>query len=147
MSCSAADIAFAKGRLTAVASMADCGLDELVDRWYEGLRHAVLTLHSCLEHQDAAKLLPLLDLLTSLHLGSAEPIVAGVMQPRGGEVQDFEELYPSEFSLILASSIQLRVIVDPDGSAPWRATVHLDDLYHDVGQNSMQTFHVPVVHL
>ncbi|CAE7455635.1 setd6 [Symbiodinium necroappetens] len=134
MSCDSCDIAFAVARLGVIAAMGETRLDDVVDRWLEGPRHALIHLHSCLDAESADRLLPLMDLLTSLHLGSDVPVATGVLEARGGSVGDFEDLYQDDFSLLLRSSLQIRILLAPRPSGPRVAAIFLSKLFREVGQ-------------
>ena len=65
MVCNPADVAFAKGRSLVLAGLASSSLEaEVVDRWYEGLHHSLIILHSCLGKEEAP-LIPFLDFRSS----------------------------------------------------------------------------------
>ncbi|CAE7245069.1 unnamed protein product [Symbiodinium sp. CCMP2592] len=72
MSCLQSSLDFAKKQLAAFCVLTGVERDEVYDRGLEELRHSLLILHSWVSRADAAAMLPLIDLLTSLHCGSLE---------------------------------------------------------------------------
>ena len=82
MSCLAGEIAFAWHRLHLVAELSGCHVEEVFDRWFEGVRHALMNMHSFMGRADAQSIVPLVDLLTSLHCGCFEPVGTGLLHPR-----------------------------------------------------------------
>ena len=66
MACTVRALEFAHRRLAALTVLAGMEADEIYDRLFERLRHALIIVHSHALRDDASALLPLLDLLTSL---------------------------------------------------------------------------------
>ena len=112
------DMAFARGALSA---WSDCWkLDEAVvyDRLFEGARHAVINLDSALCPRDRSLVRPLLDLLTGLKLGEAEPVATTVLEPgmHGAfTARAWGRANPEELEVIVVAVPRLQALARPLG--------------------------------
>ena len=85
--------------------------ESIYDRMLEEVRHALLQIHSWVAREDATALLPLIDLLTSLHCGSAVPVASGVIAPRAGSGLTAADARSKEVLVILRSQVQLAMVL------------------------------------
>ena len=83
MACSQGSLDFAWRQLAALTVLSGLEAEAIYDRALEEVRHALLQLHSWVGRDDARALLPLIDLLTSLHCSSTVPVASGVIAPKG----------------------------------------------------------------
>ena len=135
MSCSVAALEFAYKRLAAISVLTGLEAAEIYDCFYERARHALLLIHAFVPRPVATDLEPLLDLLTSLHVGAHEPVASGVLSQQGHSIQAGGRALDKEVGVILASKVQLAIIL-PLGDVPeTRAARILTELLRDLGED------------
>ena len=87
MACSVRALEFAHRRLAALSVMSGLEAAEVYDCMLGRLRHALLLVHCFVPRDQAQALMPLLDLLTSLQVGSSEPVGTGTVAQRGDSIR------------------------------------------------------------
>ena len=92
-------------RLGLMADLARVPIDSTYAAAFEGMRHDLLPLHARLGQDDRTCLRPLLDLLTSIHCSSAEPLASGVLS--------FCDAQQTAVRRIMYGSLMLRMLVEP----------------------------------
>ena len=135
MSCSIASLSFAHKRLAALTVMSGLEASEIYDKMFGRLRHALMIIHAFVPRAIAADLSPLLDLLTNLHLGSMEPIAAGVLSQQGGSLQEAGQALDQEVGVVLASKVQLALILPASSGPEARAAMVLSELMRGLGED------------
>ena len=137
MACSTRSLEFAHRRLGALTVMTGLEKAEIYDRFFEGVRHAIILVHSFSPRASAAALLPLLDLLTSLQVDSMEPVRTGVLHQQGRSLQDAGPAMDKEIGLILASKVQLALILPVETGPETRAAATLTALLREIGEDPL----------
>ena len=135
MACSARALEFAHRRLSALSVMSGLEKAEIYDRMYERLRHALILVHSFVSRPAAAALMPLLDLLTSLQVDSMEPVGTGVLYQQGDSLQDAGQAMDKEIGVILASKVQLALLLPVEEGLETRAAASLTELLQELGED------------
>ena len=135
MACSAAALSFANRRLAALSVMTGLESSEIYDRLYECLRHALLLVHAFFPRVIASDLDPLLDLLTSLHVGSDEPIETGTLAQQGGSLAEAGLAMEKDVSVILSSKVQLALLLPVSAGPETRAAMVLSEVLRGLGED------------
>ena len=135
MACTVAAIEFAKKRLASLTVLSGLEAAEVYDRMFERVRHALILVHSYAPPDDAATLLPLLDLLTSLQVDSLEPVGTGVIAQQGNGLDMAGAAMDREVTVILSSKVQLSIILPFQEGPETRAVAMLTRLLRTVGQD------------
>ncbi|CAE7815603.1 unnamed protein product [Symbiodinium sp. CCMP2592] len=144
MSCSTVAIDFAWRQLAAISVLTGLEAAEIYDAWLEGTRHALLELHSWVGRAQSVALLPLIDLLTTLHCGSVQPVGSGTIAPRGTSVLSAEDARSEVISTILRSRVQLALVLpmqDPHRNLRELVAAHtLSDIMRSIGEDRHSGF-------
>ena len=135
MSCSFESLAFAWKRLSALLVMTGLETAEIYDCLYERLRHALLLIHAFVPRDVAKDLSPLLDLLTSLHVASSEPVETGVLSQHGASIRACGAALDKEVGVVLASKVQLALLLPVTSGPETRAAAALTAALRDVGED------------
>ncbi|CAE7460584.1 unnamed protein product [Symbiodinium microadriaticum] len=125
MACSVRSLEFARRPLSALSVMTGLEKAEIYDRLYEGLRHAIILVHSFSPRSSAAALLPLLDLLISLQVDSMS---------RWRQVCFISRAMDKEIGVILASTVQLALLLPVEPGAETQAAATLSGLLRELGE-------------
>ncbi|OLP77802.1 hypothetical protein AK812_SmicGene42098 [Symbiodinium microadriaticum] len=137
MACTVAALEFAHRRLASIAVLSGLEAAEVYDRMFERLRHALLLVHSYAPRDDAATLLPLLDLMTSLQVDSMEPVGTGVIAQQGNGLAMAGAAMDKEVTVILSSKVPLAIILPLQEGPETLAVAALTRLLRTVGQEAL----------
>ena len=138
MACSVRALEFAHRRLAALSVMSGLEAAEVYDCMLEGLRHALLLVHCFVPRDQAQALMPLLDLLTSLQVGSSEPVGTGTVAQRGDSIRAAAprgSAMDAEIGVILASKVQLALILPTFEGPETAAAATLTQILRELGED------------
>ncbi|CAE6912109.1 unnamed protein product [Symbiodinium sp. CCMP2592] len=135
MACSARALEFAHRRLASLTVLSGLEAAEIYDRTLERVRHAVLLVHSFVSRDRALDLMPFLDLLTSLQVGSFEPVGTGTIAQQGSSLENAGPGMDAEVSVILASKVQIALILPTFDCPENHAVATLTRILKDLGED------------